>query len=439
MSKDVLSEALVAIARYLAECDPDRVTAAQAAHRYQQGCELERFGAALKLLFARRTADSTVWKDEGCRSAAEWMASTGGTGTGEAFASLETARRLEGLPGTTEALRRGELSAPQVKEIAAAAAHRPQSEGELIRVAATRTMKGLKEQCRRVRAAASSSQEENERYLAIRSRRAFRHWIDVDGAFKGELTMTPDDGARLLNAVQTRADELFDEGRKSGHEEPPDAYRLDALVDLVTGGAQRGDGSRRPRVDLSIHVDAAALRRGHVADGELCEIRGVGPIPVATVENLLPEAFVKVVVTDSVDIASVCHIGRTIPATLRTAIEARDPTCVVPGCDVAVGLEIDHFDVPVHEGGVTRLDNLARLCHFHHAQKTYRGYELRGGPGAWAWVVPEPFDSPAPTGRNREHSLDSVHSEMPNPSSSERRLAGVSSGASSSETLFDSS
>ena len=33
-----------------------------------------------------------------------------------------------------------------------------------------------------------------------------------------------------------------------------------------------------------------------------------------------------------------CHAGRTVPAHVQSALEERDPTCVVPGCDVAQGL-----------------------------------------------------------------------------------------------------
>jgi hypothetical protein len=71
---------------------------------------------------------------------------------------------------------------------------------------------------------------------------------------------------------------------------------------------------------------------------------------------------------------------------------------VVPGCDVANGLEIDHWDIPFAEGGPTRLSNLARLCHHHHYLRTHQGFELTGGPGKWHW---EPPSTPKP-GSNRK-------------------------------------
>ncbi len=398
-------------ADFVARFDPDCMTTAQVADAYRSACELERYAQSIKVLAAPRAADATVWTDEGHRSAAEWMAAQGQVSVGDAVATLETGRRLRDLDTVSDAVRNGELSASQAKAIAQAAAHRPESQEELLEASKAHTMAGLKAACRRVLARRASAAEENERYNAIHARRCFRHWSDADGAFCGEFTLTPDAGARLLAAVEARANHFFDEARKAGREEPAGAYRADALVDLVAGA--RSEGSKRPRTEMTIVVSAEALQRGHVEGAETCEIRGVGPVPVATAREALSEAFLKLVVTKSQDIATVCHAGRTIPASLRTALEVRDPICVVPGCDTALGLEIDHFDTPFAGGGETRIDNLARLCRFHHRQKTYSGYELKGAPGAWVWEPPEPFESPS--------------------------LVGVGSANSSPDNLFDSS
>ena len=41
------------------------------------------------------------------------------------------------------------------------------------------------------------------------------------------------------------------------------------------------------------------------------------------------------------------------------------------------------------------LDNLARLCRWHHYQKSHLGYRYRGGPGTWTWIPPDqPTDPP---------------------------------------------
>ena len=382
--------AIEELSAYLSGLEPECITTADATELFSLFAELARLGAAGQTLMAARAAKGDAWRRAGHRSAASWMARQSGTGLGEAVGLLETAERLEALPDTTDALRRGELSATQVKEISAAAVTRPSAEGELLALAAQASVKQLKDRCRAVRALRNSAASEAARYEAIHKTRYFRHWSDPDGALRGEFKLTPDAGARLVAAVETTAGVRFDEARRAGRHEPTRAYRADALVDLATGTAPRaGSGGSV----MHFRVDATAIRRGHAEEGEICEIPGVGPVPVATVRALLPEAFVKVVIHDGVDVLSVSHHGRSLTAHQRTAIEERDPTCVVPGCDVAHGLEIDHYGVDYADHGPTALHNLARLCHFHHFQKTYRGFVLRGGPGRWDWDPPPDPDS----------------------------------------------
>ncbi len=398
---EVPRRAVSEISTYLAQLDPERITTTQATELFGLFAELTRLGSAGQVLLSPRVAQSDTWKNEGHRSAASWLAKQTGTGLGEAISSLETAERLQSLPMTTEAMRSGKLSAPQVREIAAAAVGRPSAELQLLDVATAATLKGLKDQCRRVRAATGSAEAENARYDAVHKSRFFRHWSDPDGAFRGEFKLTPDVGARLLSSIEGRANELFDEARKAGDRESSGAYSADALVDLVTrgssgtgstGGTGSGTKSGHSTV-VHLRIDATALRRGYVEGGEVCEIPGVGPVPVSTARAVLPEAFLKMFVVDGVDVLSVCHVGRALSAHVRSAIEERDPTCVVPGCDVAVGLEIDHWQTDYADGGVTALTNLARLCHSHHAMKTYRGFGLGGGPGKWEWQPPPDFPS----------------------------------------------
>jgi len=123
-------------------------------------------------------------------------------------------------------------------------------------------------------------------------------------------------------------------------------------------GGKAGGGSR---ATVCIRVDAAALRRGHVEGGETCAIPGVGPVPVALAHRQLSDANVKLLGVDAVDVLSVCHVGRSVPAPVQSTLDERDPTCVVPGCDVAVGLENHHWDVPCAECGTSSVENLARV------------------------------------------------------------------------------
>ncbi len=140
---------------------------------------------------------------------------------------------------------------------------------------------------------------------------------------------------------------------------------------------------------VQVRVDLDALRKGSVGDGETCEIPGVGPVPVRTARELIGDAWVDLVITDGVDVTTICRMGRSIPTALRTAITERDRSCVAPGCDATKGLEFDHWQTEYADGGPLSMDNLARLCRYHHYLRTHQGFVLSGGPGKWSFDPPE--------------------------------------------------
>jgi hypothetical protein len=162
-----------------------------------------------------------------------------------------------------------------------------------------------------------------------------------------------------------------------------------------SGPGRRGEVRTRRPATVIVRIDHAALVRGYRQADECCEIDGIGLIPVATARAMMTDAFLAAVVTDGINIRSVVHLGRTVTATQRTALLARDPECVVPGCHIRTGLEIDHV-ADWASTKVTTIDRLARLCHHHHNQKTRDGWQLNGQPGRWQWIAPHPT-SPDPT------------------------------------------
>jgi hypothetical protein len=340
--------------------------------------EVERLGAAGVALAAGRVEATRAWQGSGNRSAAHFVADRCGSSVRSAVVALETARRLESLPATEEALRSGTLSMAKVNEIASVAGDRPEKESELVAAAKSETLPALQEKCRAMRAEGTAG---IEGYQRVRKSRFLRHWTDPDGAFRLEARLCPDAGAKVLAALEVHHRRIFAGARREGRRESYEAYAADALVALA-----EGDG-RGPRGVVHSRVDHSALVRGYVKEGEVCDIPGVGPIPVAVVREMLDDGVLKVIVTKGVDVVAVAHGGRTIPAHVRSALETRDPKCVVPGCDVRDRLEIDHL-VSFAEGGPTTLENLARLCHRHHALKTHQGWVLAGRPGAWTWDPP---------------------------------------------------
>ena len=349
--------------------------------------EMERLVAAGKALAARQVEVTRAWQSRGARSAAHLVAATCGSSVRSAVETLETARRLDDLPATAEALRSGRLSVAQASSIVSAAGDRPAVESELVAAAGSESLPALQQRCRAVRAEGTEARAGCER---IRAHRYLRHWSDGEGALCLSARLCPDDGAKLLAAI---------DAQRTGASSPPPAG--------TAGGSRtrpmrptpwwrwpmaERDPSKGPAAMVQVRVDHAALVRGHVEEGETCDIPGVGPIPVAAARALAADCILKVLVTKGVDVVAVAHAGRTIPAHVRSALEARDPVCVIPGCAERKGLEIDHV-VPFAEGGPTTLDNLVRACHFHHGLKTHHGWVLAGRPGAWTW---DPPDDPPP-------------------------------------------
>jgi Domain of unknown function (DUF222)/HNH endonuclease len=348
---------------------------------------IENTCASARVLLSRRIAESTLWQDKGERSAAHFVARATRTTVAKAVETLETAKHLEELPSTTEAFQEGRVSETQAKEIASAASMNPSSEQTLLETARTGDVIALRDACRRVRHAAVT--DELERYEAIHRSRYLRSWSDHDGAFRLDAKLTPDAGATVMAALEPHRRRAFEDARKAGRKDRPEAYLADALVSLAEeGSSPNTKGTSGPRAMVHVRVDHTALLRGHRKGAETCEIAGIGPIPVATARALASDAILAAVLTEGADVKAVAHLGRTIPARLRTALQARDTECAVPGCHNRHRLEIDHIE-PFAEGGPTSLDNLVRLCRPHHHMKTNLGFRLVGGPGKWKWISPD--------------------------------------------------
>ena len=218
--------------------DPERVSGSDAAEVLEAYAEIERLAAAGKLLAARRVESSNIWRKAGHRSAAAHLAEATGTGLGPAITTLEAARQLGSLPTTDEAMRNGRLSESQVKEIAGAAAVRPDAEEELVDAAGRQPMSMLKLRCRRVKA---TGPDGAGGYNAIHRGRYLRNWTDRDGAVRFDARLTPDEGARLVAVVKDQTDRLEAEARRAGVHDPRKALAADALLRLACSGTPPGN------------------------------------------------------------------------------------------------------------------------------------------------------------------------------------------------------
>lgn len=360
--------------RLVADVDRSVLPGARATELVTLLSEIERFAAAARLIAVDRVRETRAWFGSGATTMVDWMAMRTGSSKSHTAGVLETASRLTEQPAIREALMTGQISEVQGVAISAAVAADPSAETSLLDLAKSESFAALREECRDVIAAAAGDEDAT---IRIRRSRYFMHWIEKDGALRLDARLAPDDGAPLLAAIQARTDALVRDARRSGQHEPIAAYAADALCSLV-------DGAGAPRSVVHVRVSRAALQRGHTIAGETCRIDGVAPISVGAAKRLMLNGDVRLIETDGVEVGRIAHAGRTIPAHLRTALEQRDPTCVVPGCNIRRGLEIDHI-LPFDGGGATDLANLCRLCRMHHVAKTHHGWVISGEPGAWTW------------------------------------------------------
>ena len=359
---------------------------------------IRRCGDSLRTVAVGQVERTNGWKGEGAKSISEWLATETDCAHYEAQSVVILANQLQHLPTTQAALLSGTLSNAQAVEVARGAIVAPNTETQLLNLAKYATVRDLRDATNRVVAAAT---DEASRHKRIHKNRCLKTWTDQDGAFNLKALMTVANGALVMAALKPLQDEIFKAARKSGNHERPEAYAADALMALCAAKTSSAAKPTRANAVINIRVDINALKRGHTEHGEVCEIAGVGPIPVATATEYLGEAFLKLLILDGVDIKTVAHMGRHIPAPLRTAVEERDRVCQVPTCDMSVGLEIDHIK-PFAEGGPASLENLVRLCKRHHLQKTHDGYRLEKieaadsatevfgdtSPTRWAWRAP---------------------------------------------------
>jgi hypothetical protein len=321
---------------------------------------------------------------------------------GRAKATVETAVRLAELPETRAALRAGALSEVQADVIAAAASADPAAEVALLSCAARNGVKGLKDEAARVEAAASTDQA--ERYARVRANRYLRHrrLSDVEGLI--EMRGPIDATAAVMAALEPGEKELFRQARKAERREEPEALAFDTAVEMADDSAAGRLVERPSRAPATVvlRVDHSAFVRGETVPGEVCEIAGIGPVPVFVAHKLSGDAIFKALIHDGTDVLAVSHLGRTIPARLRTAVRELFSECAIEGCHVNRHLEID-YNTPVGEQGPTAVWNLSRLCRFHHDQK-HRYNQRVVGVGTHRRLVPatsRPPPGPPPPKRRR--------------------------------------
>jgi hypothetical protein len=366
----------------VATLDAPTHSSRDAARLTRVAAEGERLFAATKVLLARRAVDGNGWRHGSDAILPEqWFARLSGCSESEARRELRMSERLDDLPATEAMLREGSLSLDQAVLVARGAAADPTAETILLRTAQKGEMRNLRAETERVVAAAT---DETDGRAAAHRDRHLRTWtrgFATQGAFSGPT----DEVAVLLDALKPLEKQAFDTARAAGTRESHDAYRFDALIGLARDAAGSGTGDAPTG---RIRIDLAALLDGKTRAGEVCEIPGVGPVPVEHARKVLSHGLLELVISDGVDVQTVVSTTRHVPQALKIAIEERDQTCKVEGCDRTDHLERHHVE-EYAQTHLTTYEILGRLCPLHHDLVTYEGYTIeRNADGSWTLRPP---------------------------------------------------
>ncbi|MEX2133158.1 MAG: DUF222 domain-containing protein, partial [Acidimicrobiia bacterium] len=225
--------------------------------------------------------------------------------------------------------------------------------------------------------------ESKSRYeQALEERRVYREATEAGTANLMILNAAPDRAAEASNLINKIALDL----KTADETRTLDQLRTDVALDLLSG---RANGRSTGKGTIDIHVDLATLADLSEAPGDLA---GYGPVIVDIARQVAERqqrAEWRFTITDPetgmvVDNGTTKKRRANINQTRH--VQARNRTCVSPGCRMpAIGCDIDHSK-PYAETHHTTVDELATLCRFDHCQRHKHGWTyipIAGGDYLW--------------------------------------------------------
>jgi len=343
--------------------------------------------AALVERVAVLLADERLWAGEGMTSMSAWVAWRAGMSPAMARSIVAIAERVDELPASIEAFRRGELSLDQMATIARNAPAWTDVQSRDYAIAMTVTQlrhvlrkypfpvlddegrevedadpsapepaeSGPDEEPETEAAAEADSAKSSDSSDAVRSsvEEFLSLWQDDDGSFRLFGRLDADAGMIVQAALDEARDRLFQRGDFG-------AGLAEALVEMAQASLDSvSDPARRSRFRVNLFINTDTGERGmadatgwNVPDAIRRYLTCDGTVTPVFVENGLP--------------VSVGRAQYVVLARTRTVIEHRDHgVCRVPGCDATLGLEVHHL-IHWEHGGRTDTENLLLVCGKHH-------------------------------------------------------------------------
>ncbi len=215
----------------MAGFEPGTLTGAEAVEAVRVATEMENLVRVLKAMAARRVDEANAWRASGSRSAAQFLAGMTGGSAGELGRMVDTARKLESLGPTGDAVRAGEVSIDQAAAIARAAEVDPGCERDLLDTAKRADLGQLKKAAAEARAAGDP--DEQRRYARQRHDRELRTFVDDEGMGNVHWRTTLDEYSEFVSLHARHREHAFKEAYRAGRRDPDRHLASDAMVRLV--------------------------------------------------------------------------------------------------------------------------------------------------------------------------------------------------------------
>ncbi|MEX0915689.1 MAG: DUF222 domain-containing protein, partial [Wenzhouxiangellaceae bacterium] len=271
------------------------------------------------------------WVGPGLKSCAHWLNWKCGIGLGAAREKVRVAHALEDLPEISDAFRQGQISFSKVRAMTRVAT--PENEEYLMMIARHGTASHLERLVRYFRKVKriEALEAENQRHEL----REMNWYVDDDGSYVIKARLTPEQGERVLKAVESAMDEEFNERQRTPAEEstvpidcrvsePVAQRRADALARVAEGflGSEAGTHGGE-RSTIHVHTDLDTLRQ----DGESAESRLESGAKISAETSRRLACDCGIVYWQEDEAGETLNIGRksrSIPPAIRRALKRRD-------------------------------------------------------------------------------------------------------------------
>ncbi len=216
--------------------------------------------------------------------------------------------------------------------------------------------------------------------VEVCERRVWTELSEVGTAEIGGVGLDPVRVARAMNRIERLAQTL----RTPQEERTIDQLRADVFLDLLEGTGPAVGSGRRGVVDIRVELSTLLG-----LDRKVAEVAGLGPILDDVIDRLDLSGRWQVTVTDRGRLVDSVVTRRRPTGEMRRRVEARDLTCVFPGCRMpASQCDLDHRQ-QFSEGGLTHPDQLVALCRHDHVIRHRAGWTHRPtSNGGHQWTSP---------------------------------------------------